>query len=59
MPNYSYVATDINGGTVKGKEFAEDYVELTEKLREKNLFGSFATCAASFFISLRPLKIFL
>lgn len=38
MAYFSYVATDVNGGTVKGKEYAEDYFELTDKLRDKNLF---------------------
>ncbi len=38
MAYFSYVATDANGAKVKGKEFAEDYLDLTAKLREKNLF---------------------
>ena len=38
MAYYSYVATDVNGATVRGKEYADDYLALTEKLREKNLF---------------------
>ncbi len=38
MAYYSYVATDVNGATVKGKEYADDYAALAEKLREKNLF---------------------
>ena len=38
MAYYSYVATDVNGSTIKGKEFADDYLDLTEKLRQKNLF---------------------
>jgi type IV pilus assembly protein PilC len=38
MAYYSYVATDVNGATVKGKEYADDYMGLVEKLREKNLF---------------------
>lgn len=38
MAYYSYVATDVNGTKVKGKEYADDYLELTEKLRAKNLF---------------------
>ncbi len=38
MAYFSYVATDANGTKVKGKEFAEDYLDLTSKLREKNLF---------------------
>ncbi len=38
MAYFSYVATDANGAKVKGKEYAEDYLDLTSKLREKNLF---------------------
>ena len=38
MAYFSYVATDANGAKVKGKEYAEDYLELTAKLRDKNLF---------------------
>ena len=38
MAYYSYVATDVNGSTVRGKEFADDYLDLSEKLRQKNLF---------------------
>ena len=38
MAYFSYVATDVNGAKVKGKEYAEDYLDLTDKLREKNLF---------------------
>lgn len=38
MAYYSYVATDANGATVKGKEYADDYAALSEKLRQKNLF---------------------
>ncbi|MBQ8903480.1 MAG: type II secretion system F family protein [Oscillospiraceae bacterium] len=38
MAYFSYVATDANGTKVKGKEYAEDYLDLTSKLREKNLF---------------------
>ena len=38
MAYYSYVATDVNGSTVKGKEYADDYMDLSEKLRQKNLF---------------------
>ncbi len=38
MAYFSYVATDANGAKVKGKEFAEDYLDLTAKLKEKNLF---------------------
>lgn len=38
MKTFSYVATDVNGRSVKGTESAEDYLELVSKLREKNLF---------------------
>ncbi|MBO5266679.1 MAG: type II secretion system F family protein [Ruminiclostridium sp.] len=38
MAYFSYVATDANGVKVKGKEYADDYLDLTSKLREKNLF---------------------
>lgn len=38
MAYFSYVATDANGTKVKGKEYADDYLDLTAKLREKNLF---------------------
>ena len=38
MAYFSYVATDVNGANVKGEEYAEDYLDLTDKLREKNLF---------------------
>lgn len=38
MAYYSYVATDVNGATVKGKEYADDFPDLSEKLRSKNLF---------------------
>ena len=38
MAYYSYVATDVNGSTVRGKEYADDYLDLSEKLRQKNLF---------------------
>ncbi len=38
MAYYSYVATDVNGSTIKGKEYADDYMDLSEKLRQKNLF---------------------
>ena len=38
MAYFSYVANDVNGGVVKGKEYADDYMALVEKLREKNLF---------------------
>ena len=38
MAYFSYVATDVNGGKVKGKEYADDYLDLAEKLRGKGLF---------------------
>ena len=38
MAYYSYVATDVNGSTVRGKEYADDYLDLSEMLRQKNLF---------------------
>lgn len=38
MKKFSYVATDISGKTVKGQETAEDYLELQQKLRERNLY---------------------
>ena len=37
MNKFSYVATDVNGKTVKGSELAEDYKDLQTKLRERNL----------------------
>lgn len=38
MKKFSYVATDVNGKTVRGQEMAEDYMELQQKLRERNLY---------------------
>ncbi|MCM1167956.1 MAG: type II secretion system F family protein, partial [Ruminococcus sp.] len=38
MNKYSYVATDVNGRTVRGQELAEDYKELQLKLRERKLY---------------------
>lgn len=38
MAYFTYVATDVNGGKVKGKEYADDYLDLAAKLREKGLF---------------------
>lgn len=38
MAYFSYVATDANGSKIKGKEYADDYLDLTSKLREKGLF---------------------
>ncbi|MBR4305976.1 MAG: type II secretion system F family protein, partial [Ruminiclostridium sp.] len=38
MTQFSYVATDVNGKKIRGKEMAEDSAELIEKLRQKGLF---------------------
>ncbi|MBQ2799494.1 MAG: type II secretion system F family protein [Ruminiclostridium sp.] len=38
MTTFSYVATDVNGKKLKGKETAEDAAELVDKLRQKGLF---------------------
>ena len=38
MTTFSYVATDVNGKKLKGKEMAEDAAELVDKLRQKGLF---------------------
>ena len=38
MKKFSYVATDVNGKTVRGQEMAEDYLELQQKLKERNLY---------------------
>lgn len=38
VTTFSYVATDVNGKKLKGKEVAEDAGELIEKLRQKGLF---------------------
>ena len=38
MKKFSYVATDISGKTVKGQEMAEDYLDLQQRLRERNLY---------------------
>lgn len=35
---FSYVATDVNGKSVRGSEMAEDYRDLQTKLREKKLY---------------------
>ena len=35
---FSYVATDVNGRTTRGNEMAEDFRDLQQKLREKNLY---------------------
>ncbi len=38
MTQFSYVATDGNGKTVKGKEFAEDPKDLQSRLKERRLY---------------------
>ncbi len=38
MKKFSYVATDLSGKSVKGQEMAEDYLELQQRLRERNLY---------------------
>ena len=38
MKKFSYVATDVNGKLVRGQEMAEDYQELQQKLKERNLY---------------------
>lgn len=38
MTQFSYVATDASGKTVKGKEFAEDVKELQAHLKERKLY---------------------
>ena len=38
MKKFSYVATDINGKSVRGQETAEDYLDLQQKLKERNLY---------------------
>ncbi len=38
MNKFSYVATDVNGKTTRGSEMAEDFRDLQQKLREKNLY---------------------
>lgn len=38
MASFSYVASDINGRTVRGRDTADNYQQLIEKLKEKNLF---------------------
>ncbi len=38
VTTFSYVATDVNGKKLKGKEMAEDAAELIDKLRQKGLF---------------------
>ncbi len=38
MKKFSYVATDVNGKLIRGQEMAEDYQELQQKLKERNLY---------------------
>lgn len=38
MKKFSYVATDANGKNIRGTEMAEDYMDLQQKLKEKNLY---------------------
>lgn len=38
MEKFSYVATDVNGKSVRGTELAEDYKDLQMKLRERKLY---------------------
>lgn len=38
MNKFSYVATDVNGRSVRGSEMAEDYRDLQAKLKARNLF---------------------
>lgn len=38
VKKFSYVATDVNGKTVRGQEMAEDYMELQQKLKSRNLY---------------------
>ena len=38
MNKFSYVATDVNGKTTRGNEMAEDFRDLQQKLRERNLY---------------------
>lgn len=38
MNKFSYVATDVNGKTTRGNELAEDFKDLQQKLRERNLY---------------------
>ncbi len=38
MTQFSYVATDANGRSVKGKEFAEDVKELQAHLKDRKLY---------------------
>lgn len=38
MNKFSYIATDVNGRSVRGSEMAEDYRDLQDKLKARNLF---------------------
>ena len=38
VKKFSYTATDVNGKIVRGQEMAEDYQELQQKLKERNLY---------------------
>lgn len=38
MKRFSYVATDINGKSIKGTEMAEDYMDLQQRLRDRKLY---------------------
>ena len=38
MKKFSYQATDINGKIIRGQEMAEDYQDLQQKLKERNLY---------------------
>lgn len=38
MNKFSYVATDVNGRSIRGSEMAEDYRDLQDKLKARNLF---------------------
>lgn len=38
VKKFSYQATDVNGKTVRGQEMAEDYQDLQQKLKERNLY---------------------
>lgn len=38
MNKFSYVATDVNGRTVRGQELAEDFKDLQMKLKDRKLY---------------------
>ena len=38
MKKFSYTATDVSGKIVRGTEVAEDYQDLQQRLKERNLF---------------------